>query len=82
MSVVLGTIDFNGFGIAGCVTCGWRGVPTILDGRRQTDCPLCSIDHALERRAMMVAIEGGAKVGRNAPCPCGSGRKFKKCCAA
>ena len=20
------------------------------------------------------------KVGRNAPCPCGSGRKFKKCC--
>ena len=19
-------------------------------------------------------------VGRNAPCPCGSGRKFKKCC--
>lgn len=22
---------------------------------------------------------GGAKVGRNDPCPCGSGRKFKKC---
>ena len=22
------------------------------------------------------------KVGRNAPCPCGSGKKFKKCCAA
>jgi tetratricopeptide (TPR) repeat protein len=21
-----------------------------------------------------------AKVGRNAPCPCGSGRKYKKCC--
>src|SRR6266851_7883310 len=21
------------------------------------------------------------KVGRNAPCPCGSGRKFKRCCA-
>ena len=21
-----------------------------------------------------------AKVGRNAPCPCGSGKKFKKCC--
>ena len=20
------------------------------------------------------------KVGRNAPCPCGSGRKFKRCC--
>ena len=23
----------------------------------------------------------GAKVGRNDPCPCGSGRKFKNCCA-
>lgn len=22
------------------------------------------------------------KVGRNDPCPCGSGKKFKKCCAA
>lgn len=22
----------------------------------------------------------GAKVGRNEPCPCGSGKKFKKCC--
>ncbi len=24
----------------------------------------------------------GQKVGRNAPCPCGSGRKYKKCCGA
>ena len=22
------------------------------------------------------------KVGRNAPCPCGSGKKFKRCCGA
>jgi len=22
------------------------------------------------------------KVGRNDPCPCGSGKKFKKCCMA
>ena len=27
--------------------------------------------------------EGGTpgKVGRNDPCPCGSGKKYKKCCA-
>ena len=24
---------------------------------------------------------GAAKVGRNSPCPCGSGRKYKRCCA-
>jgi uncharacterized protein YecA (UPF0149 family) len=22
----------------------------------------------------------GDKIGRNDPCPCGSGKKFKKCC--
>jgi preprotein translocase subunit SecA len=25
-------------------------------------------------------IRAGAKVGRNDPCPCGSGKKYKKCC--
>jgi len=25
---------------------------------------------------------GGHKVGRNDPCPCGSGKKYKKCCGA
>ena len=25
-------------------------------------------------------IQGGREVGRNAPCPCGSGRKYKHCC--
>ena len=23
---------------------------------------------------------GGKKPGRNDPCPCGSGKKFKRCC--
>ena len=28
------------------------------------------------------AKPSGAKVGRNDPCPCGSGKKYKKCCGA
>ena len=24
----------------------------------------------------------GRKVGRNEPCPCGSGKKFKRCCGS
>jgi uncharacterized protein YecA (UPF0149 family) len=24
--------------------------------------------------------EYGQKIGRNDPCPCGSGKKYKKCC--
>ena len=27
-------------------------------------------------------IVKGAKVGRNDPCPCGSGKKYKKCCGS
>jgi len=25
-------------------------------------------------------VRAGPKVGRNDPCPCGSGKKYKKCC--
>ncbi|HUS83365.1 MAG TPA: SEC-C metal-binding domain-containing protein, partial [Dehalococcoidia bacterium] len=35
------------------------------------------------RRAGMAAARrpvGAQKTGRNAPCPCGSGKKYKKCC--
>ncbi|MCI9232306.1 MAG: hypothetical protein HFH96_14595, partial [Lachnospiraceae bacterium] len=25
-------------------------------------------------------VRQGRKIGRNEPCPCGSGRKYKNCC--
>ncbi|TFH13897.1 MAG: hypothetical protein E4H02_10920, partial [Lentisphaerales bacterium] len=25
-------------------------------------------------------VRQSAKIGRNDPCPCGSGKKYKKCC--
>ncbi|MGI6175642.1 MAG: SEC-C metal-binding domain-containing protein [Christensenellales bacterium] len=31
-----------------------------------------------EYRASIIAVSN--KVGRNEPCPCGSGKKYKKCC--
>ena len=27
-------------------------------------------------------VRSGQKVGRNAPCPCGSGKKYKRCCGS
>jgi uncharacterized protein len=47
-------------------------------------------DFWLERRQQTPAgappresvIRSSPKVGRNAPCPCGSGKKYKKCCGA
>ncbi len=35
---------------------------------------------AQRRELAAVAGEGAGSVGRNAPCPCGSGLKFKRCC--
>lgn len=34
----------------------------------------------LESGDVATAPSPGTKVGRNEPCPCGSGKKFKKCC--
>jgi preprotein translocase subunit SecA len=35
-----------------------------------------------DRQPVQQVVRTGAKVGRNDPCPCGSGRKYKKCCGA
>jgi preprotein translocase subunit SecA len=35
-----------------------------------------------EYQPVQQVVRGGAKVGRNDPCPCGSGKKYKKCCGA
>ena len=38
-------------------------------------------EHFKEMKLQMThQQEKTKKVGRNDPCPCGSGRKFKKCC--
>jgi len=35
-----------------------------------------------QRRARRVAPASAPVIGRNEPCPCGSGKKYKKCCGA
>ncbi len=35
-----------------------------------------------DQQAVQQVVRGTAKVGRNDPCPCGSGKKYKKCCGA
>jgi uncharacterized protein YchJ len=43
---------------------------------------LTEIVEALDAAKPSVRSRRATKVGRNAPCPCGSGRKYKKCCGA
>ena len=35
------------------------------------------VSHATKPKTV---VRGEAKIGRNQPCPCGSGKKYKKCC--
>jgi preprotein translocase subunit SecA len=37
-------------------------------------------DGAGEMKLDLPVRRGGPKVGRNEPCPCGSGKKYKNCC--
>lgn len=43
--------------------------------RRQRTCPAHASERCCDEEAM-------AKIGRNEPCPCGSGKKHKRCCLA
>jgi len=39
-------------------------------------------DHETEQDKKQAPVKKDPKVSRNAPCPCGSGKKYKKCCGA
>jgi uncharacterized protein YecA (UPF0149 family) len=43
---------------------------------------LRGIGGAMEQPSQKVetVVNEGPKIGRNDPCPCGSGKKYKKCC--
>src|SRR6266496_2416070 len=35
-----------------------------------------------DMQTVQQVVRSGQKIGRNDPCPCGSGKKYKKCCGA
>ena len=41
---------------------------------------LWEMDGLLSPGQEVVTVASASKVGRNDPCPCGSGRKYKQCC--
>ncbi|MFH1143080.1 MAG: preprotein translocase subunit SecA [Candidatus Eisenbacteria bacterium] len=54
--------------------------PTASEAARAVGAPSASGTAAANRGRTVVRNE--KKVGRNDPCPCGSGKKYKHCCAA
>lgn len=57
--------------------CQQRRIQLIVELAPDQTEDIADIEHALLERQPVLAPP---KVGRNQNCPCGSGRKFKKCC--
>ncbi|MGA7383112.1 MAG: preprotein translocase subunit SecA [Terriglobales bacterium] len=66
-----------------------RNVSTSMDEleeafqrRKRRELEQARMAGAGDRQPVQQVVRGAAKVGRNDPCPCGSGKKYKKCCGA
>ena len=62
-----------------------RGRASVVSGEGREDSAGQGRTGAMEAAMRTVATpvrRDAPKVGRNDPCPCGSGKKFKKCCGA
>ena len=68
-------------------TCAWlieRGVEQVAEGESVIEAEVVRLAarHGDPERllAPLPPVRAAVKVGRNDPCPCGSGRKYKHCC--
>jgi len=59
-------------------TCAERGWHYIIELEPDKPEDISDLERALNPQEPVVS----RKVGRNEPCPCGSGKKYKKCCGA
>jgi preprotein translocase subunit SecA len=66
-----------------------RGVSTSVDDleeafqrRKRRELEQAKMAGAGDRQPVQQVVRTSAKIGRNDACPCGSGKKYKKCCGA
>ena len=66
-----------------------RAVSTSMDDmeeafqrRKRRELEQARMAGAGDRQPVQQVVRSGAKIGRNDPCPCGSGKKYKRCCGA
>ncbi|HEY7097446.1 MAG TPA: preprotein translocase subunit SecA [Terriglobales bacterium] len=66
-----------------------RGIATSMDEieeafqrRKRRELEQARMAGSGDQQQVQQVVRSGDKVGRNDPCPCGSGKKYKKCCGA
>ena len=60
-------------------TSAFGGGAPAADGKKASDV-VSEAANAAEAQAKAKPVRTGPKVGRNDPCTCGSGKKYKNCC--
>ena len=60
-------------------TSAFGGAPADTSGKKASDV-VSEAANAAEAQAKAKPVRTGPKVGRNDPCPCSSGKKYKNCC--
>ena len=61
-------------------TSAFGGTTTASSGGARPSDVVSEAAAATEAQAKAKPVRSGPKVGRNDPCPCGSGKKYKNCC--
>ena len=92
-TVEVKTAQIDGSWIFSGVDTGEEARGSWEDGKKKQDrelrilesvCIQHEIDHlngmTIHHRKVDTTIRAEKKIGRNAPCPCGSGKKYKRCC--
>ncbi len=72
--------DVSAFGQAGGGTASGNSATQVTRGGTGEGSPADMVSEAATELAKSKPVRTGPKVGRNDPCPCGSGKKFKQCC--
>jgi hypothetical protein len=74
--------DGNGHRPPQSVSTSMDDLEEAFQRRKRRELEQARMAGAGERQPVQQVVRGAAKVGRNDPCPCGSGKKYKKCCGA
>ena len=59
---------------------GWWACFQDTNGEDFSDREPYEVEDDFGNAPVQTVVRPGPKIGRNEPCPCGSGRKYKKCC--
>ena len=77
-----GGTDGNGKRPPQAVATSMDDLEEAFQRRKRRELEQARMAGAGDRQPVQQVVRSGAKIGRNDPCPCGSGKKYKKCCGA